>query len=250
VAHPLIHLGYGYEFSSNTIAVEAVAMGCCCYDSLHKYLDDPSYTKPTSSPCTDLLVILDKIAVDKRFDGLFPSAGLNDIEKLLAEREDEVLEYWNAWDLSNPQKQLEESQRLAAALLVGTRKDGNDYDFFLAHLLTSSHAVRILLPLVPAEFQLPLIRQWWLIVIGMYILQLRPRVDASRIANFNLDGRDWKYVQRRAVEGKHAVDAHYVKALRALKEGAATWGDEKEYFLKSAVKFATEFNGWGGFLAE
>jgi Questin oxidase-like len=244
-------MGYGYEFSSTTIAVEAIAMGCCCYDSLHKYLDEPVYTKPSSSPCTDPLEILNKIAVDKRFDGLFQSAGENDIAKLFAEREDAVLEYWNAWDLSNnPQQQLEESQRLAASLLVGTREDGKDYDFFLAHVLTSSHAIRILVPLVPAKFQVPLIRQWWLVVIGVYIMQLRPRVDTSSIANFDLDGRDWKYVQGRALEDEHAVNAHYVKALRALKEGAATWGDEKEYFLKAAVKFAAEFNGWGGFLRE
>lgn len=226
-------------------------MGCCCYDFLHKYLDDPAYTKSSSSPCTDPLEILNKIAADKRFDGLFASAGENDTGKLFAKRENEVLEYWNSWDLSiNAQKQLEESQRLAASLLVGTCKDGTKYDFFLAHVLTSSHALRILLPLVPAEFQVPLIRQWWLVVISVYILQLRPRVDTSSIANFDLDGRNWKYVQHQAVEGEHAVNAHYVKALRALKEGAATWGDEKEYFLKAAVKFAAEFNGWGGFLPE
>jgi hypothetical protein len=29
-----------------------------------------------------------------------------------------------------------------------------------------------------------------------------------------------------------------------------TWGDEDEYYLKAAVKFADEFEHWGGFGAE
>lgn len=32
-----------------------------------------------------------------------------------------------------------------------------------------------------------------------------------------------------------------------MKNAAETWGDEKQFFLKAAVKFATEFDGWGGF---
>ena len=36
-------------------------------------------------------------------------------------------------------------------------------------------------------------------------------------------------------------------ALRALKEAAKTWGDDSEFFLKAAVKFADEFDDWGGF---
>ena len=37
--------------------------------------------------------------------------------------------------------------------------------------------------------------------------------------------------------------------IRALKEAAETWGDESDFFLKAAVRFATEFTSWGGFSA-
>ena len=32
-----------------------------------------------------------------------------------------------------------------------------------------------------------------------------------------------------------------------MKEAANTWGDGDEFYLKAAVKFAEEFDGWGGF---
>lgn len=37
--------------------------------------------------------------------------------------------------------------------------------------------------------------------------------------------------------------------IRALKEAAETWGDESDFFLKAAVRFATDFTSWGGFSA-
>ena len=32
-----------------------------------------------------------------------------------------------------------------------------------------------------------------------------------------------------------------------MQDAAKTWPDDKRYFLKAAVRFATEFDGWGGF---
>jgi len=32
-----------------------------------------------------------------------------------------------------------------------------------------------------------------------------------------------------------------------MENAADTWGDKSGYYLKAAVKFADEFNGWGGF---
>jgi hypothetical protein len=30
-----------------------------------------------------------------------------------------------------------------------------------------------------------------------------------------------------------------------MKEAASTWGDPDEWYLKAAVKFVDEFDGWG-----
>lgn len=213
VGHPLIHLGYAFELSSRTIAIEALGLVACFYDSMHKYLDDPSYTKPSSWSSTSPLEILDKMATDSRFDGMFTIQGEENIDALLDDTEKEalMLEYWNSWTIEDPDTQFAQSQTAAAALLVGSHGKGEQYDFFLCHLLTSSHAIRILLPLVPAKWHLSLVRQWWLFVVSAYISQLRPKIETSRIEEVELRGRGWKFVDDRAVNGKWSLDEHFVK---------------------------------------
>lgn len=252
VGHPLIHLGYAYEMSSPVVAVEALAMTTSYYDNLHKYLDDPSYTRPSSFKSKDPVQILQKLEQDDRFAHVLDNVSLDSIDEniqmLLQVREDPLLDYWNAWDISSsPQAQFEASQKAATALLVTTRKSSEKYDFFLVHLLTSSHAVRILLPIIPPKFQVPLVRQWWLFTLLTYTRQQRPHVDMSVIEDVPLQGRNWKDVNDLAVNGPHAQDAHYVKGCRAMMNAAETWGDKDEIYLKAAVKFATDFDGWGGF---
>lgn len=229
-------------------------MAACFYDpspnGLHKFIDDAAYTRPSPHTSKSLFEILEKVRNDTRFDGLYDHRS-GDISRVLEKREDAFLEYWNAWDLSeDPKTQFEESQRLAVAMLLGTEppKSGKHrFDFFLVHVLTSSHAVRILLPCVPAKFHMSLVRQWWLFALAVYIAQTRPVIDVSKITDFELNGREWKFVVDKALRWEHGMDAHFVKALRAMKVGAETWGDEEKSYLKGAVKFASEFEGWGGF---
>ncbi|KAF2238089.1 hypothetical protein EV356DRAFT_508717 [Viridothelium virens] len=247
LAHPLIHLGYGYELKSGTVAIEALALTSCFYDFQHKYLDDPSYTRRASYSTTSVLEALDRIAADQRFDGVFEEQGSTEPDPLFEKKEDIVLDHWNAWRIEKPEKQFEESQRAAVALLVATDQRDSKYDFFLVHVLTSSHAIRILLPLIPAKYHLSLVRQWWLFAISVYVQQLRLPIQLERIENYNLNGRDWKFVDDQAINSKWATDAHFVKGLRAMKEAAKTWGDDTNFYLKAAVKFADEFDDWGGF---
>ncbi len=228
--------------------MEALGLVTTSYNFLHKYLDDPTYSKPSTYRTSSPLDILHKVADDNRFDGLFEEPGAHNIEPLLHDHEGEVLEYWNSWDISDPVKQFEDSQYAATALLVSTfGRGGSKFDFFLVHLLTTSHAVRILIPFIPAQFHVALVKQWWLLTLLVYIAQLRPSIRVGNILDRDLKGRDWKWVESQAVEGRWSYDAHYVKGLRAMKEAAQTWGDKDDFYLKAAVKLAEEFAGWGGF---
>ena len=266
VCHPLIHLAYAYELDSRTIAIEALAMGSCFYGPLHKYIDDPSYTKPSPFRSASLLDILEKVREDKRFDGLYNRRS-GETEKVFKEKEEELLEYWNAWDLSNPKEQFQQSQELATIIVLGTEApEDARFDFFFVHLLTSSHAVRILLPIIPVKYHIKLVRQWWLFVLAVYITQVRPKLNPGAINDFDLKGRDWKHVTDAALNGTHSLDTHFVKgkllsrlaandnkqannnvALRKLHVASETWGDESQFYLKAAVKFFSEFDHWGGF---
>ncbi|TAQ91127.1 hypothetical protein B7494_g573 [Chlorociboria aeruginascens] len=227
LGHPLIHLGYAYELSSKELAMEALAMASASYGFMHKYIDDFSYTKTSTYSTTSPLEILHRISADTRFDGLFPTRGVDNIAPLFEQHESLVLEHWNAWTITSPTEQFRLSQEAAIALLVSTVPPGTHaYDFFIVHLLTTSHAVRILLPLIPKKFH------------------LRPKLsdDAEEKPT-----QGWKYVEDKAVNGPWSTDAHYVKALRAIREAAFTWGDVHERYLASAVKFADDFKGWTGF---
>ncbi len=249
VGHPLIHLGYAFELSSRELAMEALGLATTSYNFLHKYLDSPSYTKPSTYSTTSPLEILQNVAQDKRFDNLFDHQGADNIDPLFEDHEAAVMEHWNAWQLPNPKKQFEDSQYAAVALLVATHDFGASraYDFFLVHILTTSHAVRILLPLIPAKFHVALVRQWWLLTLAVYIAQVRPKIELKNITNHETGAKDWTWVDKQAVAGKWSLDAHFVKGLRAMKEAAQTWGDSEKYYLKAACKLGEEFDGWGGF---
>lgn len=251
LAHPLIHLGYAHELSSRTVAMEALGLAACFYNDWHVYLDDPKYTKPASHPSDSLFTILDRVASDPKFDGKFDHQGPDNIETILADEglASAALEYWNSWDLQKPTEQFLESQKLAVALVVAAQTEHNakGYDFFAVHLLTSSHAVRTLLPLLPSKHQVPLMRQWWLFTLLVYIAQMRPKINIDKIKLVELEGRDWKHVSQLAVKGEYRTDAHFVKALRSMHEASKIAGDPSQFYLKAAVKMGEEFDGWGGF---
>lgn len=195
--------------------MEALALAAVQYNFLHKYLDDKSYTRPSPIGSASPSELLNRLADDKRFDGLFGEPGFDNIEPLFEKHEDLVLEYWNAWDLlhhhDDPVRQFRESQEAAVALLVATVPPGTHaYNFFVCHTLTTSHAVRILLPLIPARFHVSLVRQWWLLVLAVYVAELRPKIDPDYVTP-DLGGKGWKYVEDRALRSDWATDAHYVK---------------------------------------
>ncbi|KAL9053970.1 MAG: hypothetical protein Q9162_004460 [Coniocarpon cinnabarinum] len=245
LGHPVIHLGYAYELASQTVATETLGLTACFYTDNAKYLNDPSYTRPSSFKSKSMMEILTKVAGDQRLDDHSSMRGETSVESVMDKKEDIVLDYWNAWDLdSDPREQFAESQRAATAITVATREKSGRYDFFLLHVLTTSHAVRILLPEVPKQHQLPLVRQWWLFTLMSYIGQLRPAINLKEIEDVDVKGKDWPYVNDLAINSRHATDAHYVKGLRAMMNAAETWGDASQFYLKAAVKFAEDFSGW------
>lgn len=197
--------------NSKEIAIEALALTATQYNFFHRYLDDKSYTKPSPFGSKSIFQLTNKLAEDKRFDGLFKEPALENLNVLFEKHENLVLEYWNAWTITDPVKQFEESQELAVALLVATVPRGTHaYNFFAVHLLTTSHAVRILLPFIPVKFHVDLVREWWLLVLGVYISLLRPKIDPDNVET-DLKGRHWGHAEHEALNSQWATDAHYVK---------------------------------------
>ena len=260
LGHPLIHLGYAYELNSREVAMEALGLATTNYDPrLAELLEhSPSSQAGTANPLTpstnDLFEVFERIKADKRLDSAFDKLAPDNLSRLLADEKLKsiLLEHWSSWKITDPTKDFEQSQQFASALLIasGPSVGGHGYDFFLVHLLTMSHAVRILIPFFDAQYHVKLVREWLLIAIAVYIAQLRPVIKKSYITDVDLQGRDWGFAEKTVLEGKHKFDAHFVKAVRAMKEAEKIWGDpegEEKYYLKAAVKLASEFDRWGGF---
>ena len=265
LGHPLIHLGYAYELNSREIAMEALGLAATCYDEKLARLLDPyaprdKIANPLTYSTNNLFEVFARVNGDSRLDGVFETYGGDNLSKLLGDERltSILLEHWTAWNITDPTKDFAQSQALATALLIasGPSVGGHGYDFFLVHLLTTSHAVRILIPFFDPQYHVPLVKEWLLITLAIYIAQLRPLIKISYVTDVVLHERDWEFVTTQAIEGTHKFDAHFVKACRAMRAAARVWGDDgadgqsEKFWLKAAVKFSSEFEGWGGFSAE
>lgn len=240
---------------SSTITTEALGLATICYNKTLANLTESITLHPpdeTSNSTNSPFEILDRIRKDAHIDPLFSRPGTDNFDRLLQTQAPYILKHAKQWKIDNPVHALCQAQKLAASMLMSSGpKDKTDteskYDFFILHLLTTSHALRVILPNLPEGYWRPLIQQWWLVAITIYIAQLRPELTPERVQRYELNGRDWSWAAMHATKGDYSTDAHYIKGIRAFKEMAGVWGDADQYLLKSGVKFAEEFSGWGGF---
>lgn len=258
MGHPLIHLGYAFELNSKDVATEALALTTTNHNFLHKYILDEfpvpgtPITPPPSNASTSPLALLAEIQADARLDGLFKIPGASNMEPLFHHAEKTVLEYFHRLTVTDAKSIHHELSRATALLLVATHEPGSPaYDFFICHLLTTSYAVRVLLPELPAAFAPVLLKAHWLFVIVVYCTQLRPLIRPELVDAVDTHGRSWDDVVQHAIAQKKGdpklEDTHYLKSVRTFKESATLWGEEDGFWIKAAHKIAWEFEIWGGF---
>ncbi|KAM5527608.1 MGS207 protein [Fusarium oxysporum f. sp. phaseoli] len=246
VGHPYIHLAYGYEFNSKEVISEGLSLGCTEYDPAHKFLDNPP---PDNSiyKTTSLEEMLTKVHKDKRFDGYSEHPGYANVYTLLGKYESELLEHWNALVVENTTTQFKEWLKTAAILAVSTVDAEGCFDFYLAHVLTVGHALRILLPLMPEDRRFTMMKQFGLFTAMMYLAQLRPSFGLEKMKPLKPDDSSWDSIYERALESKWSTDMHWPKVVRALKMVEEMRGPEDDLYKQAAARFISEFNGWTGF---
>ncbi|KAL7266833.1 hypothetical protein RUND412_010605 [Rhizina undulata] len=263
LGHPLIHLGYAFELDSREVGMEALAMFATNYDPVHNILDADFPTtaaspRPTGTPVhvpdnasTSPLELLSRLRAEPRLDGAFDTWGISNLGKLFKEKSDVVRDYYHQLSIEDPVTTHRHLHKLSALLTCATHPKGKpEYDFFVVHLLTFSHAVRTLLPLLPENYVQPLLKSHWLIIVMVYSIQLRPEIREEEIEGYSLGGKGWKEVIAKTLErtgGGDGERVHYLKAVRALRDSAELWKDEADFYLKAAAKIAWEFEDWVGF---
>lgn len=246
VGHPFIHLAYAYEFDSKEVASEALSLGCTEYDFMHQYFDSPPPDTSTYKT-KDLAEILSRVIEDKRFDGLSEHPGFLNTFTIHATAEDALLEHYNAFVLDDLEGQFEDLFDVAARVAVETGDAAQQFDFFLIHVLTTLHAIRVISPHAPTGHRYNIIKQFVMWTLLIYVAQLRRPVKQGLIKAVDLKDRDWDWVRENALTNQFSLDSHYVKVIRALKVGEELFGSKDSWYLKAAVKFVDEYKEWTGF---
>ncbi|KAK3052719.1 hypothetical protein LTR09_006202 [Extremus antarcticus] len=246
LGHPFIHLAYAYEFQSAAVATEALGLACTELDSFYTDLINapPDNSKYKTNSLGDIVSAIHR---DSRFDGLLHQPGFENTFQLMYSQRDLMLEHWNAWEITDPLQQLEHICDLSVLLAIGTGDAEKQYDFFLAHLMTVAHALRVLWHEFPAERRMTILKEYAMFVMYIYAAQLRRPFDMTSITDFELEGRDWQWVATTALAHEAALDAHFFKVVCAPQAFEGAFGKKQDFYLKAAIKFIVEFNGWTGF---
>lgn len=185
--------------------------------------------------------------MDTRFNNYSEHPGFANIRTLWATHESEVLEHWNALIVDNVVVQLQDWMHTAVLLAISTADTTSNYDFYLAHVLTVGHALRILLPRIPEQHWVGIMKQYGLFVIVVYLAQLRPTCEEECILAVKAGCTSWDDIYSRALGSKWYKDLHWPKVVRALKEVELLRGVRNNFYRSAAEKFISEFNGWTGF---
>ncbi|KAL1919990.1 uncharacterized protein VTP21DRAFT_1136 [Calcarisporiella thermophila] len=258
--HPLIHLGFGMEFNNKLVVAEALAFAAFTHFPyatvvVQTFPEHEDQTGSTSSGSThsggkSILEILDAIHKDPRIDKIYThnwnSMRLSShIQRVLDLGGPVLQEYLQQWEFpADPvnvvNQKLRELLRASALVYASSWTDSPRLDFFLMHVLTSSHAVRVLIPFLSIKDRVKLLRVHFVALVAVYITRKRPAINAQKVLEYisptlpqGEDEESWGW--NRAIElAINHPDEHFPKVIRALKKDAEDFGDEDKLFLRAA----------------
>lgn len=193
--------------------MEGLSLASVHYNELHKYLDEPSFTRPSTLPSLSLQELISGLAKDERLQGVVTQDKDDRLESLFLQHQDLILDYWNAWQIVDATKQFEDLQQAAVALFATSRT--NSFHLYTAQLLAASNSIRIIFPYIPAEYHVSLLRQWWLLAVAVCLLTGRPEPNSANIVK-DTGGRGWKHVADKAINGPYLTDASYLKGMEIV----------------------------------
>ncbi|CAF2633640.1 unnamed protein product [Rotaria sp. Silwood2] len=244
LAHPLIHIGYAFELDSRIVASEALTLTAVGYNYHHEFIDK---LKPPKAGSKTILEIFKDLRADNRLP-LFDAPGVDNLEPSVKQSIDIVLSYFDQWQINvnNLEKTIEDLFDVSVYLYGATHKPNQiDFDFFLLHLVTSMHAIRMIYPHInDQKLAEHILWQFFYIASMIYISQLRPEINEELIYNYKIDNskQNWNYVIERTLNTNLAEDSHLVKVVRTLRDAETVYGIKNGLYLKTAVKTVENVN--------
>lgn len=246
VGHPLIHLGYAFDFESKEVASEGLSLLCTDYSDLSFVLDHPQSDTSTYKT-TSLAEVIERVNADPRLDNLTEHPGIVELGKVMEKGGSAIIEHWNAFQVKDPLQQLQQACDLAVLMALTTSDERKEFDFVLLHLMTSVHGIRSLWPHIPSHKQADMLREFAILLIAVHVCQKKSPLRKDRIDKVNVKGRDWAWIARTAIQHPAKFDVHFFKAVRAPMAFAETFGEKDGFYLKAALRFLDDFSGWTGF---
>ncbi|KAG2151107.1 uncharacterized protein EDB93DRAFT_1240158 [Suillus bovinus] len=214
--HAFIHVGYGAEFGIPGMVVEGLALTSVHeYEFLPSHLFEPSGTTAVEKATTQLaslvlntqrsttspqleqpqrnhaFSVLAKIMQDSKFPPKEIKKHSKDFDSLMSEHGDTIWCYAEQWtiDLSQPgeiERKIEECIWTSTILYsVGGWSEDRSLtaDFFFMHLVTSSLFLPSLLPYLPQDSQVLLLRGYFASTLGWWITRGFPKLDIQGFLN-------------------------------------------------------------------
>ncbi|CAF1096970.1 unnamed protein product [Adineta steineri] len=237
LAHPLIHIGYAFELNNEFVGIEALTLSAVAYNYLHEVVDK---LKAPTSPSKSAMEIFKNIHSDNQIP-IYDTPGVDNLEEAVKNCNDRILYHYNQWKINdNIEKTIEELFDLTVYIYGATHKSNQiEFDFFLLHLLTSMHAIRMIHSHIDNQQILQhILFQFFYFAIVVYISQLRPEINEHLINDYKIDNavKTWNYVIDKTLNTELIDDAHLVKVVRTLRDAEKIYGDKNGFYLKTAVK--------------
>lgn len=142
--------------------------------------------------------------------------------------------------LEQRMKELYEACMLVFAA-SGIRERGTKLDFFLAHAVTSIHAVHIMLPHINAAEAASLLEAHAATTLAYYVSRGRPSLQFDLLAEYETPLADknalnpWLSIFNRALK---AQEEHVIKVVRACAVGQIIYGSQTPFeqsWMKAAA---------------
>jgi len=240
----VIHIGFGFEFSSDEIIAEGLAMAATTSNRMGPVVN-PVLNHDTKAThyYANARSVFDAIRLDTRFDDkAYYSDGENRTEKFFerggAELINEYIRQWNVDPKADLQEKLSELYEITvlayASLTPPTRTPL--FDFFIMHCLTSLYLLTILFRHISLENIAFLMKAHFAILTTYWVASGRPKFWTEHLLNYQ--PKRQKYAQNPWLDIMEAAllteDEHVSKSLRSLMWADLHLGDFGGLWLKAA----------------
>jgi len=258
LGRPLVFMSDAMELQTAVMVVESLTLAAVdwtepIYDILTSP-QSPRHIGEFSSPWE----IIGRLAYDGRFSGIMKSgAGFYGVSQIFTNlgAKAAVVDYLQQLDCRDPTEALQELSRLSVSLLCATHKPAVPaFDFYFAHIPILINSVRVLLDeFDEPHHQVVLIRGLWLLVILLYITQLRPVINQQLLTcvdapppNLSWNGIFEHYRRRDASVPGAFGDMTLLRTLRSLWELSKVDDEGGRLHLQAAWKLFSQWTRWTG----